>query len=185
MAYILTVLKNFQSNWEHYLNLYVRKISMFCTRERKIQRDARYTHLEMKDWQIDQRIRDFPKNEWEVCGELKKFDVEEKHFALCTRGVENAAARVRASHSRRSIYRRRVKQHMEMETAHSLARANVVIVAPGVRVTHLTTIESLRLRGRQQSCRKRRGAHFFCVGDALRIETDAFDSPRRIPPVAR
>lgn len=113
--------------------------------------------------------------------------------------VGNAVARSRASHSGRSIYRgRRYREEQHVETAHSRSGENNIGSIRGFvcecdyrcpwRAGHSPDdyrTESLSpARGRQQSCRKRRCARFFCVSLML-SERRRSDRSQRIPLVAR
>jgi len=110
--------------------------------------------------------------------------------------VKRSGAGLHTSYDGRSIYRRRRESRKTTRGNDVFVRESNIGFARSCecgyrcpwRAGHSPDdhrTESLRLHGRQQSCRKRRGAHFFCIGDVPRIEMDAFGSPRRITPVAR
>lgn len=132
----------------------------------------------------------FQEDKWEECATVKKFDVDwVLHYAR--KGMGNAAARggSRASHSGRSIYRRRryrVEQHggngrIRSGENNAARSCECGYRCPSGMAGHspATTIVYRVIkpaRGRQQSCRKRRCARFFHVVDALRTETAFSDA---------
>lgn len=157
----------------------------------KMRRDARVTRRCL--WAIDEFflwMELFQEDKWGECATVKKFDVRGAlHYAQ--KGVGNATARgrSRASHSVRSIYRRRrycEKQHggngriRSDENITSARSCECGYRCPSGMAGHspATTIVYRVIkpaRGRQQSCRKCRCARFFLVVDALRTETALSD----------
>lgn len=123
-------------------------------------------------------MRLFQEDEWENCMTVKKFDVEDVlHYAW-----ESGKRKGCASHGRRSIYRRRREPRATTRGNGAFVRENGIGSLARSRecwlslppacgsLTWRLSYRVIKLYGRQQLCRKCRGACFFCVGDAFRIE---------------